>query len=146
MIPVKRTSVVPGFSLVELMIVLAIIGILSAVAVPAYMNHLYRSRQNDAVQILMDIQRTQEMFHALNDAYAPSIGALGAFTDTHFDTAHYAFAVTVASTDSFLVTATGDPNGDGTAGDNWSIDEDDRQPTHEPSSEALTFSLIDQIL
>jgi len=65
----RKTS--NGFTLVEILIVVAIIGILAAVAVPAYFNHVLRTRQAEAYHNLLDIKAAQEMFYAQNNRYAP---------------------------------------------------------------------------
>jgi type IV pilus assembly protein PilE len=59
-----------GFSLIELMIVVVIIGILAAVAIPAYYNHVLRTRQSDAYHNLLDIKAAQEMYYSQYDEYA----------------------------------------------------------------------------
>ena len=58
-----------GFTIVELLIVVAIIGILAAVAVPAYFNHVLRTRQAEAYHNLLDIKAAQEMFYAQYNNY-----------------------------------------------------------------------------
>ena len=58
-----------GFSLIELMIVVVIIGILAAVAVPAYFNHILRTRQADAYHNLLDIKAAQEMHYSMYNNY-----------------------------------------------------------------------------
>ena len=59
-----------GFSLVELMIVVAVLGILAAVAIPAYHNHVMRTRQADAYHNMLDIKAAQEMFYSMYNEYA----------------------------------------------------------------------------
>jgi prepilin-type N-terminal cleavage/methylation domain-containing protein len=59
-----------GFTLIELMIVVVIIGILAAVAVPAYFNYILRTRQSDAYHNLLDIKAAQEMYYSLENEYA----------------------------------------------------------------------------
>ncbi len=59
-----------GFSLVELMIVLVIVGILAAVTIPAYFNHILRTRQSDAYHNLLDIKAAQEMVYSLENEFA----------------------------------------------------------------------------
>ena len=67
-----------GFTLVELMIVVAIVAILASVAIPAYINHINRVNQGDAVNILMNAKMDQESFYENNfpHRYAGTIGCL----------------------------------------------------------------------
>ena len=65
-----KNSFSKGFSLVELMIVVAIIAILAAVAIPAYFNHTLRVRQSDAFNNLLDVKAAEEMFYSQFNRYA----------------------------------------------------------------------------
>ena len=53
-----------GFTLIELMIVVAIVGILSAVAIPTFQSYVYRSRTAEAVTFLGEIRQRQESYRA----------------------------------------------------------------------------------
>ena len=55
-----------GFSLIELMIVVIIVGILMAISVPAYQGYVMRSHRTDAHSSLLDIAARQERFVAQN--------------------------------------------------------------------------------
>ncbi|MBF0219989.1 MAG: prepilin-type N-terminal cleavage/methylation domain-containing protein [Gammaproteobacteria bacterium] len=59
-----------GFTLVELMVVIAIAGILAAVAIPSYNSYITKSRRADAHATLMDLQAKQEKYRANNPTYA----------------------------------------------------------------------------
>ena len=99
-----------GFTLVELMIVVVIIGILAAVTIPAYFNHILRTRQSDAYHNLLDIKAAQEMYYAQYDEYA-DLADGSTFTsllsfDIDDDT-YYVFDITAANTFSFTAEAGG---------------------------------------
>lgn len=65
-----------GFTLVELMIAVAIIAILAAIAVPNYSQHLLKSRRAAADSFLMNIAQLQEQYLLDNRSYAPSMAVL----------------------------------------------------------------------
>jgi prepilin-type N-terminal cleavage/methylation domain-containing protein len=68
----KRQS---GFSLVELMIVLVIVGILAAVGVPIYTGNMNKARQAEADATLGTIRTDLRIYYAENEVYPTSVDA-----------------------------------------------------------------------
>jgi type IV pilus assembly protein PilE len=88
-----------GFTLVELMIVVAIIGILSAVAVPMYGQYVTRSRLTEAFGQLSAVQPSAEQFWSSNHTY---VGMTAPSATTNFT-----YDVGTPTTSAYTVTATG---------------------------------------
>jgi len=66
-----------GFTLIELMIVVAIIAIIAAFAVPAYNDYVTRSKRADGKAALLAMQLQQEKFRANNPTYGATAAAIG---------------------------------------------------------------------
>ncbi|WP_281417015.1 type IV pilin protein [Kistimonas asteriae] len=66
-----------GFSLIELMIVVAIVGIIATIAYPAYTEQAARGRQSDGQAMLMEVMQAQERFYSQNQTYTTNLTALG---------------------------------------------------------------------
>lgn len=64
-----RRRLVQGFTLIELMIVVAIVGILAAVAYPAYTNYIRRGQLVEAFTTLSDLRIKMEQFYQDNRSY-----------------------------------------------------------------------------
>ncbi len=71
-----------GFTLIELMIVVAIVAILAAVAYPAYTSHVRKGYRAAAQSYLMDLAQKQSQYLLDNRAYAATEAALNATTPT----------------------------------------------------------------
>ena len=69
-----------GFTLIELMIVVAIIGILAAVAIPAYQDYIARAQATEAATLLGGLKTPISEFYMSNGA-VPTISELGSITN-----------------------------------------------------------------
>lgn len=66
-----------GFTLIELMITVAIIGIIAAIAYPSYTQYVVRANRGEAQAYLLDLAQRQQQFLMDSRAYASTIAALG---------------------------------------------------------------------
>lgn len=66
-----------GFTLIELMIVIVIIGILSSIALPAYQQFAMRGNRGDGISAIQMILDAQERYYADNITYTSNLSNLG---------------------------------------------------------------------
>jgi len=66
-----------GFSLIELMVTVAIIAILASVAYPSYQQYVIRSNRSEMQQFLLDIANREEEYLLNNRLYASTLSDLG---------------------------------------------------------------------
>lgn len=108
------TSKPCGFTLIELMVVVAIIAILAAIAVPAYSRYAFRARRADGQNLLLNIANAQERYYATFNKYG-ALADIG-FTSTPVasEKGYYTASVAMtgpASSSSQGFTATATPVG-----------------------------------
>lgn len=91
-----------GFTLIELMVALAIAGILAAIAYPAYTKQLQRGRRADAVSALTAVMQAQERYRGNQSNYASSLVDLN--IDVSKLTKHYQVSLTGVGTPASFAT------------------------------------------
>jgi type IV pilus assembly protein PilE len=70
-----------GFTLVELMIVVAVIGILAGIALPSYKQYVLQARRTIAINAILDLAGKQTRFYTINNTYSSSMTTLGYSAD-----------------------------------------------------------------
>jgi len=111
--PVRSSG--SGFTLIEVMVVVAIVAILSAIAIPMYQNQVIRTHRTDAMGALLGLGQAMERFYAQNNTY---IGAAAGGAATGVPAifpaqspidggvARYNLTITAADATSYTVQAT----------------------------------------
>ena len=119
-----------GFSLTELLVVVVIIGILSALAIPKFTNVTTRAKTTEAKLMLRQLYNLQMSYYLENDMYSSDLLSLGFMQErlkTEGGQARYSIQIEKADATHFIASATSvvDYDKDGTF-NVWTIDNEGR--------------------
>lgn len=81
-----------GFTLIELLVVIIIIGILSAIALPSFLNQANKAKQSEAKQYAGSMNRAQQAYYLEFSGFSDNIGSLGLGIPT--ESANYRYTIT----------------------------------------------------
>lgn len=101
-----------GFTLIELMITLVVVGILAAVAYPSYAEYVVRSKRTEGKAALLDAAQALERHFTNHNTYPASLAAASVrtFSGDNASKAHYTLSIAAGTTgslaSSFTLTAT----------------------------------------
>ena len=112
---------VQGFTLIELMITVVIIGILSAVALPSYKNYVIRGKIPSATSALAAKRLQQEQFFQDNRTYMSGTGCVANSSDTNFN-----FSCTGVTATTYTLQAVGKAS---MAGFTYTLNQDNARTT-----------------
>lgn len=99
---------IAGFSLIELMVVVLIIAILAAIAIPSYSRYAFRARRPDGQELLLRVANAQERYYATYNTYGgdPVTGDLK-LSSTSSEKGYYTIVITATDlTKDYTATAT----------------------------------------
>lgn len=95
-----------GFTLVELMIVVAVVALLALIAYPSFQDVVRKSRRADAVAGLNQLQQLQERIRGQQPSYADAVASMPGPPTGMSPERHYVLAVDAASATGYRMTAT----------------------------------------
>jgi len=104
-----------GITLLELLIVLVVIGIIGALTLPAYRQHIFRVHRTEAMTELLQVQSAEEAFYLRQARYADNVAATppaGLGVSATSNSGKYLLSVAIAADgQSYIATATPAPGG-----------------------------------
>jgi type IV pilus assembly protein PilE len=109
-----------GFTLVEVLVVVAIIGILGAIAYPLYNSQIEKSRRSDARGALLEIVQAEERFFTMNGIYTDDLTELpldAILQSAESESGYYDIVLAHIGGDTATFQVTANPKGDGPQAD-----------------------------
>lgn len=100
----NNTRTMRGFTLVELMITVTIIGILAAIVYPSYQEYVLRGNRSEGMAFLNDAAARQERFLSQNNTYADAAAKLG-YSSSSSPTGLYTLGVSATAATAYSLTA-----------------------------------------
>ena len=104
---------IKGYSLIELMVIVAVLGIIASIAVPSYRSYMMRAQRADATAALLALRSAQEKFFLQNSRYVTSVADMTAAKPAGLGlgatSEHGYYAITIAAgatPNSYVATAT----------------------------------------
>jgi type IV pilus assembly protein PilE len=95
-----------GFTLIELMITVAVVSILAAVAYPSYQEHLRKSRRAEAQAFMMTLASRQQQFMVDTRSYAATVAAAGVPVPSNVEKGYTTALVVAGNTFTLTLTPT----------------------------------------
>lgn len=83
-----------GFTLLELMIVVGIVGVLAFIAYPGYKSSVLKSHRADATSSLMDAMQREERYYSENNTYVLDLTQVGLSSSTNVTTSNGYYKIT----------------------------------------------------
>jgi len=96
-----------GFSLIELMVVVAIIGIIAAIALPGYADYVRRGKAAEATSTLADLKNRMEQYYQDNRTYLDVGGLTAPCTPPAGTTRFFTYVCALRTADTYTLAATG---------------------------------------
>ena len=95
-----------GFTLIELMIALAVAAVLASIAFPSYLSQIAKGRRGDGKQALVELAQKLERFHTERGTYAGATLGNGGLYPALSPSGYYSLSISSQTADGFVIAAT----------------------------------------